>query len=260
MVSAMRRPWVFLLFAAILAPAHALSERDRTQVLILQENVERAFLTNYLGKNHSKIRPAPGKIRALSVRLLQGSGIALKIRARLYVLEDPLVQASTSPGGTIFLYRGILDLGLSDAEVAALLSHEIAHIVHAHWLERLKRGVNAQLLAQYAAKKYGKGSAQATYLYHTIKNLEYNRAEEEQADATAVRLLADAGYPPRALADLLGKVSVRQAKEQAENPQAMAHLQAPAYLQTHPLLPERIAKVEALASSAYGRRREKRLR
>ncbi|HVE14949.1 MAG TPA: M48 family metallopeptidase [Elusimicrobiota bacterium] len=244
-----------LVCAALLpGPLRAGFDESRMDARIktLQQNVDQAFLWNYLGGNKNAVQTAPARLTNISLKVLRATGKAMSYRLHLYVVDSDVTNAATSPGGNIFVYRGILDLGLTDDQVAALFAHEIAHVMKRHWLTRLKRGVEAARLAQYAAKTYGKGSAELTYLYQTIQNLAYNRAEENEADATGLQLLANAGYPPMAMAELLEKVQARQAQDPAAAKTA-------AYLSSHPMIPERVARIRALAASGRLKPQKKRL-
>jgi len=168
------------------------------------------------------------------------------------VLSSFTPASVTSPAGNIFLYRGLIGAGLTDDEVAALLAHEVAHIVHLHWFERLKRNLEAQRLTEFTAKQYGGASAQIAYLQTKLQHLHYDREEEFQADATGLKLMVQAGFRPEGVISLLRKVKALQSPEQSaaeQNP----------YLATHPGMDERVVKAQALIDSGQAKPAKKRL-
>lgn len=238
----------FLLFAGRAAAAGS----PRQQLKVLERNVDQAFLQQYLHQNKAKVHSAPGRMRAIASRIVKATGNAFNSNCHLYTVEEPAVNALTSPAGNIFLYRGLIGSGLTDDELAALLAHEVAHIVHLHWFERLKRNLEAARLAEYQAKQYGRSSAQISYLLNKMQNLHYDRAEEHQADSTGLRLMVQAGFEPRSMVSLLRKVGALQSSEQSaaeKNP----------YLATHPAIAERAVKVQGLIDSGRAKPVKKRL-
>ncbi|MCX5787809.1 MAG: M48 family metalloprotease [Elusimicrobia bacterium] len=251
----MRRMNLKGLFAAVTAvslaaaPASALT---RQEVRMIQGNVEKAFLLHYLHRNKDKVHAASGTIRSIGVRIVRATGQAFSNTAHFYEMETPDVNASTSPGGNVFLYRGLLNGNLSQDETAAVLAHEIAHIMHLHWLQRMVRGINAQKVAQYAAKAYGRDSAEIAYLNEQLQNLRYDRSEELQADETGARLMVTAGFKPQGMVTLLSKVQA------LESPAQKAMGRKP-FLSNHPAIPDRIARMQMLINSGRLQPIKKRL-
>ncbi|MBI4347775.1 MAG: M48 family metalloprotease [Elusimicrobia bacterium] len=234
------------------AAAAAAAPTAQQQIKALEHNVDQAFLLQYLHQNKEKVHAAPGNVRSISARIVKATGSAFHHKTHLYTVEEPQVNALTSPGGNIFLYKGLIGSGLSDDEIAALLAHEIAHVMHLHWLQRLKRNLEAARLAEYSARQYGRSSAQISYLLNRMKNLSYDREEEHQADATGLRLVAQAGFKPQGMVSLLKKVQALQSPQQAaaeKNP----------YLASHPAIDERVVKVQSLIDSGQAKPVKKRL-
>jgi len=247
---------VFALLAAcsLSAVPAALSMDAATyrKVKTLQANVDQAFLLQYLHRNKEHVQPASGQIRDIGVRIVRATGRAFSNKCHFYAVDEPVVNASTSPGGNIFIYQGLLGAGLTQDEMAALLGHEIGHILRYHWLARLQRNMDAQRMAQYTAKSYGRNSAQIAYLMQAMRNLAYDRNEEFEADQTGVQLMVDAGFDPRGMASLLGKVQALQSPRQAKaasNP----------YLASHPAIPDRIARIQAILGAGSLKPTRKRL-
>jgi len=66
------------------------------------------------------------------------------------VLEAPQINAFAVPGGTIFITRGLLEKMGSEAELAGVLGHEIAHVLRKHHLKAIQKGALASLSGDVA--------------------------------------------------------------------------------------------------------------
>lgn len=132
---------------------------------------------------------------------------------RFAVLENPNVNAFAAPGGYVFITRGLLNQLGSEAELAGVLGHEIAHVVKKHHLKALKKESGMKLIGRVAPlaleKKANSGKVDMEQLgkvAQVTKGL-YTRGldkdDEFQADQIGVRLAARAGYDPYGLAQVL---------------------------------------------------------
>ena len=138
---------------------------------------------------------------------------------RFVMLNSPEVNAMACPGGLIFITRGLSDLAENEDQLAAILAHEIAHVVLAH-------GVGAVSSAKMTAAWTTLGTETARHLgsretremvesygdivseiTETIITTGYGRNAERSADSLAVHILADAGYSPMALALVLDRMA-----------------------------------------------------
>jgi predicted Zn-dependent protease len=226
--------------AAVPAAAATVTSKQMAQYRTLQANVDQAFLWAYLNKNHENIRPASGKTRYLGSKIVSATGNTFFFNCHFYTVRSDVANAITTPKGSIFLYGGLDRLKLTEAEQAAVIAHEIGHLARSHWLARLQRNLKAQVLANYAARTYGRGSAQISALYSMLQNLQYNRDEEYEADAMGAQFLLNAGYPPQAMETALIKLDADQAARADGKPPANN------FLSDHPMTPDRIRRLEAL--------------
>lgn len=120
------------------------------------------------------------------------------------------VNAYAFPGGTIAATRGIL-LALEDeAELAALLGHELGHVNARHTAQRMSRGVLANLLVSGVAAYIRAESAAHARLASKIGMIgagallaSYNRDDEREADALGLEYMVRAGYNPKGLVELM---------------------------------------------------------
>ena len=114
---------------------------------------------------------------------------------RFTVLDSPVVNAFAVPGGAVYVTRGILALMSSEAELAAVLGHEIGHVNARHSMSQMSKQQMAQLglvlgsvVSQEFAKYAGLAGTGLQVLF-----LKYSRDNENQADALGVEYSRAAG-------------------------------------------------------------------
>ena len=128
------------------------------------------------------------------------------------IIDSPDINAFALPGGYVYVNRGLLAYMNSEAELAAVLGHEIAHITAKHGMERQSRGNTGNILSQVA----GFGAAVATgsaYIGSQIAEIGsllaqdaisgYSRKQELEADAWGAEYLLKAGYDPQAMISVI---------------------------------------------------------
>ena len=132
---------------------------------------------------------------------------------QLAVLKSDQVNAYVAPGGKVVFYTGIVNkLNLTDAEIAAIMGHEMVHALEEH----SKQKIGAQALTDLAlgiglsAAGVGQGGAAAAQLGSQIGiGLPYSRNLESRADQGGLMLMARAGYNPNAAITLWEKMSTK---------------------------------------------------
>jgi hypothetical protein len=137
--------------------------------------------------------------------------IAVSERPNLYftfgILEAPEYNAYALPGGYIYITRPLLDMMETDAELAAVLAHESAHITHIHAVKSYERQVALTVAGVFLA--VATGDADSYDFVQTIGDIitvGYSKDQEYDADATGLRYIARAGYDPEAMLSLLDKL------------------------------------------------------
>ncbi len=165
---------------------------------------------------------------------------------RYFVVEESELNAFSVPGGSIYLYTGILERMRSTAELAAVLSHETIHAKNHHMVRMSGPDPISilGLLGAVAAARSGAGSQAAIALSEGIsatKQIAYTRQLEMEADTLGLKYMAEAGYDP------YGMLSFQKTmlKEQTLSPIG----DVPPYLLDHPLTQDRIANVELMIRS-----------
>ena len=130
---------------------------------------------------------------------------------QLAVLKSNQVNAYVAPGGKVVFYTGIVDkLNLTNAEIAAVMGHEMIHALEEH----SKQKIGAQALTNIAlgvglsAAGVGESGAAAAQLGSQIGvGLPYSRSLESRADEGGLMLMARAGYNPQAAITLWEKMN-----------------------------------------------------
>jgi predicted Zn-dependent protease len=147
---------------------------------------------------------------------------------RFQILDDETPNAFALPGGYIFVSRGILALSNSEAELAGVLAHEIAHVASRHAAARQQVSVGGPGLLQIA---------QLPFL------AAYSRDLERTADRAGQGLAAVAGYDPVGISDLLRNLGALERLRTGAP-------RIPSFLDTHPGTGERVADTATRAQAA----------
>lgn len=162
------------------------------------------------------------------------------------IIEDPSPNAAAYPGGKIFIHTGMLQLIDSEAELAGILSHEIAHAVLSHGYTGIAEtaltsaggGIASGLLSDVLGVDQ-KITNTATNFGGVLLNKEFSRDKEEQADVLGLRVLDAAGYSADGLYNVMAKLSQLEGESDW----------AESLLASHPASEERMLYLEELIQS-----------
>ncbi len=147
------------------------------------------------------------------------------------------VNAYCMPGGKIMVYSGLIEeLDATDAELAAVIGHEIAHALREHSRERISRAYAEQLALMGVAMATGASDSVmsiASQVSAVTFTLPHSREQEAEADRIGLELMARAGFDPNAAITLWQKMS------------KLAGGGPPEFLSTHPSSTSRIKDLEA---------------
>jgi predicted Zn-dependent protease len=157
------------------------------------------------------------------------------------VVDNPAVNAfAAAPGCHIYVTRGLLAVMNSEAELAAVLGHEVGHVAARHAARQEGRealtGLAAALVGAFTKSDL---AGQVAGGVARLSNLGYSRSQEYEADSLSLRYLPAAGYAPEALAALLADLE-REDRFSAEAGQGGQAV--PAWASTHPLTGDRIRR------------------
>jgi predicted Zn-dependent protease len=127
-----------------------------------------------------------------------------RVRYRFFLTENDLANAWALPGGRVYVTTGLLRLVRDEAELAAVLGHEIAHVDLRHCGDRI-------VLSKRAGQLLGEVGRISAELLHALTAPSYSEEQELEADAIGARLAARAGYDPEAARDLFQQLALLEA-------------------------------------------------
>ncbi|MCI0484122.1 MAG: M48 family metallopeptidase [candidate division NC10 bacterium] len=163
------------------------------------------------------------------------------------VIDNPkMANAFALPGGKVAVYTGMFPVARTEGGLAAVMAHEVGHVLARHGGERLSQGLLAQMGAaavQVGMAGSNPGVVQGVMVAYGLGAnvgvlLPYSRLQESEADGIGVILMAQAGYDPREAVQLWQ----RMAKQDRQAP--------PEFLSTHPSPGTRIQELERLMPKA----------
>jgi predicted Zn-dependent protease len=231
---------------------------ERKQYMLLSEkqveNMSAQMYTQTLQEADSKKTLNPDsaetrRVREIANRLIAQTGVfrpdAKAWKWEVNVMENEAINAYAMAGGKIMVYTGLLDkLKPSDAELAAVMGHEIAHALREHTREQMSEAYATQIGLLGVAAAIGIATGDANNANTTLGlgssvaavalTLPHSRRAETEADQIGLELMARAGYDPNAALSLWEKMS----KAGGAKP--------PEFLSTHPADATRIAELKRL--------------
>ncbi|HBK46166.1 MAG TPA: peptidase [Xanthomonadaceae bacterium] len=172
-----------------------------------------------------------------------------------FMLRERQINAFATLGGYIAVNAGLVLTAEREDEVAAVLSHEIAHVTQQHVLRGVERAQRDQipillgmLAAVIAAQQAGgNSSGDATMASITSamglmaqRQINYTRSNESEADRLGIRTLARSGYDVDAMAGFFERMALTMRGNEGG-------YSAPDYLQTHPVTTTRVSEAKARA-------------
>jgi beta-barrel assembly-enhancing protease len=163
------------------------------------------------------------------------------------VLNANYINAYTFPGGAMGVTRGIMTEMQSEAELAALLGHEMGHVNARHAAQRQGQGMLAQaavvgLQVATADTQWGSLAGLASQVGASALLASYSRDNEREADALGQEYMTRAGYPAGGMTQL-HQLLVSEAKEQPSLLETM--------FSSHPMSSERVTTAQRLAETQY---------
>jgi predicted Zn-dependent protease len=210
---------------------------EEAAALAYQQELDKARKQGALNTD----QPTYKRIQAISQRLIPQTSAfrpnAAQWKWEVNVQHSDQVNAYCMPGGKIMVYTGLVKkLQATDAELAAVIGHEIAHALREHSRERMSRAYAEQLALAGIAFATGAGDttlALASQISAVTFQLPHSREQEAEADRMGLELMARAAYDPNAAVSLWEKM----AKVGGGGP--------PEFLSTHPSGESRIRDLQA---------------
>jgi len=198
--------------------------------------VAQAKAQGALDRNAAQVK----RVQEISRRLIAQVGAfrpeAQSWKWEVHVLTSKEINAWCMPGGKIAVYTGLLDtIKPTDAELAAVLGHEISHALREHARERVSQQMVTSIGLSVLSIATGSSAAsdlggKLTDVMFTLPN---SRTHEREADLMGVELAARAGYDPRAAVTLWEKMG-----------KAAGGSAPPEFLSTHPSAESRSTELQ----------------
>lgn len=161
------------------------------------------------------------------------------------VLNDDGFNAFATPGGSIFVTKGLLARMRNEAELAGVLSHEIGHVIRKHYLKAIQSNAVTGLGVDLLADNINKGSAElktfAANIFKDVYARGLDKDDEYEADRVGVVIAARAGF------DAYGLPSVLQTL-QSQNPQDKGFS---LLFETHPTPTDRLDRLNRAMGTRF---------
>lgn len=160
--------------------------------------------------------------------------------------DSETVNAFALPGGQVFITLGLLDKLSTEAQLAGVLGHEIGHVVERHSAQQMAKGKLGQLLTVAVGvgasgeQDQGRKAAMVAAMVNQVTQLRFSRHDESQADTNGLRYMAQAGYDPTGMLDVM---RVLQEVSRGDR--------QPEFLATHPLPETRLEAIQAAIEREY---------
>ncbi len=156
------------------------------------------------------------------------------------VLDSPVQNAFAAPGGVIFISKALLGVIGNEAELAAVLAHEVGHVAGKHAIGTIRRtqflsGVGTITAASLKGEKGKQFESMIGDLQSVLFDKGLDKGMEFEADAAAMETAYRTGYDPRGMITVLKKLQKIEASSVKKG----------SWFSTHPPLAERIEKLEA---------------
>ena len=173
-------------------------------------------------------------LETMLVRLgvVRGTEDAIKV----FVLDHEMVNAFALPGGYVVFFRGMIDAAVSPNEIAAVLAHEVGHVVNRDPTRHALRsagsiGILGLLFGDFA------GGAAVLFLTEQLISASYSQGAEAGADEYAYTALEAADVSPAALGDMFDRLRAKYGDAEG----------VAAHFLSHPTLSSRIDRARAVA-------------
>jgi predicted Zn-dependent protease len=155
-------------------------------------------------------------------------------------LDDNMVNAFALPGGYIFITKGMLAQLTTEAQLASVLAHEVAHVVARDTAALMSREIGIEiLLAAVTSESTSQTARTAANLTRQIIGLRFSRRDEKDADLAGMDYMVRAGYNPNGMVETMQMLQNQQKTRSIE------------FFSTHPNPENRVAYLKARIESRY---------
>jgi predicted Zn-dependent protease len=227
----------YIPFGKAASPAHAITEDEESRIsrqFRREAKKQLSFVSN---------PEVEGFVDQIGRRLLSVMG-PQTFEYRFFVVSDSALNAFSVPGGSIYVYTGLLDTVKNTSELAGVMGHEIIHAKD-HHIARMSGldplsllGLLGMVLARGGAGAQAAGAIGQAL--SATRQLSFGRQLELEADTLGLKYMAQAGYSPKGMLAFMKTMDQKNALIQSS---------VPPYLLTHPVTKERMANIERIIQS-----------
>jgi len=165
------------------------------------------------------------------------------LKYKVTILNSPAVNAFALPNGQLYITRGLLSLASDNAELASVLSHEMAHVIARHASIREDQARQAALISRVATDVFNDPQMSAMTLAKSkIALAGFSRSQELEADGIGVGIASRAGFDPYGAVRFLTAMGRNAALRPTASDPRLAD-----FLSSHPATPDRVKNAQANA-------------
>ncbi len=171
------------------------------------------------------------------------------LKFTFFVVDNPNINAFAAPGGIIGINSGTILSSRNENELAGVLAHEVTHVTQRHLARQFEKAgqyglakaamMLGAILLTVANPEAGKAALTVVAGANIQAQINFTRANEEEADRIGMQLLGRSGYDPQGMPSFFERLQQKSEYYQGN---------APEFLRTHPLTASRIAEAKARAS------------
>ncbi|WP_373019041.1 M48 family metalloprotease [Thiomicrorhabdus sp.] len=242
--------WLFVLQAA---QANELPNLGSSDLVEYTKEKEQALGRAFKSALHTEYRVVTDPdienyIRRIGHQIAQHTGDNRNFS--FYVIENPDINAFAGPDGVIGIHTGLITSVRTEAELASVIAHEIAHVTQNHLSRRFELQSNssittiASIIAAILIGMQDSSAGMATLMgsmgADAQQQLKYSRAHESEADSAGISYLYKSGYNPYAMGDFFGRLSLAYQNSEFKPIEI---------LQTHPVTEHRLAEARNRAQN-----------
>lgn len=160
--------------------------------------------------------------------------------------DEKTINAFALPGGQVFITAALFNRLRTEGQLAGVIGHEIGHVVARHGAEHIAKAeltqglTGAAVLATYDPQNPN-GTPQIAELIGQLVNMKFGREDELESDRLGVRFLAESGYDPRVLIEVMRILA--ESSEGGSRP--------PEFFSTHPTHERRVEQIEAAIAEQF---------
>ncbi|MGH8646588.1 MAG: M48 family metalloprotease [Gammaproteobacteria bacterium] len=162
---------------------------------------------------------------------------------KFFVVQDPVINAFAAPGGYIGVHTGLILNSQNESELAGVLAHEVAHVTQRHMARTFERAgqlsipvaaaMLGALLLGTQSPEAGQAALAAVAAGSTQFQIDFTRANEQEADRVGIQFLARAGFDPAGMPSFFERLQIANRLTDPKH--------IPEFLRTHPVSISRIA-------------------